>query len=72
LHGRGALATLISFDGGNGSQPHASLVPGGDGNFYGTTSLGGSNDLGTIFRVSPAGLLSTLLEHPTGFRRLAE
>jgi uncharacterized repeat protein (TIGR03803 family) len=62
----GALTTLYSFctqracrDGG---WPVANLVHGTDGNFYGTTGLGGINgaDAGTVFRVTPAGSLITL------------
>jgi uncharacterized repeat protein (TIGR03803 family) len=36
------------------------LVQGTDGNFYGTTSIGGAKDYGTIFRVTPAGTITTL------------
>jgi hypothetical protein len=32
---------LVNFDGANGAQPYSALVQGVDGNFYGTTSLGG-------------------------------
>jgi uncharacterized repeat protein (TIGR03803 family) len=47
----GALTTLYSFTGGSdGAYPNARLVQGTDGNFYGTTSSGGANDKGTIFR----------------------
>jgi uncharacterized repeat protein (TIGR03803 family) len=38
----------------------ASLVQGGDGNFYGTTDSGGTNGLGTVFRISPGGSYTTL------------
>ena len=39
----GALTPLVSFDGTNGANPEAGLVLGIDGNFYGTTSQGGTN-----------------------------
>ncbi len=55
-----SFLTLVKFAGSNGNAPSASLVDGGDGNFYGTTRYGGANGLGTIFRVSPAGSLSTV------------
>jgi uncharacterized protein (TIGR03437 family) len=60
----GALTTLHSFNGMDGSAP-AALILGKDGNFYGTTSAGGSNasstvQPGTIFEIAPAGTLTTL------------
>jgi uncharacterized repeat protein (TIGR03803 family) len=52
---------LASFDKTNGRDPYlAPLIQGIDGNFYGETSYGGPNDLGTIFQVTPAGVLTTL------------
>ena len=46
----GAITTLASFSGGNGGEPKASLIDVGD-TLYGTTSGGGSVDmgLGTVF-----------------------
>jgi uncharacterized repeat protein (TIGR03803 family) len=35
--------------------PYAGLVQAGDGNLYGTTLRGGTNDKGTVFRVSTSG-----------------
>jgi uncharacterized repeat protein (TIGR03803 family) len=61
----GTLNTLIQLTGtdpGNpGIFPEASLVQAGDGNFYGTTSTDGAAGNGTVFRVTPAGVLSTLV-----------
>ena len=37
-----------------------SLVRGRDGNFYGTTEDGGFNNEGTVFKITPAGKLTTL------------
>ena len=61
------FTTLASFNGTNGSGPAASLFQGNDGNFYGTTYIGGpffdscENDgCGTIFEITPAGTLTTL------------
>src|ERR1700690_696582 len=54
------LTTLVSFDGSNGLEPLASLIQGADGNFYGTTYGGGTNDEGTVFKITPAGSLTTL------------
>ena len=42
-----------------GNVPKAPLVQGADGNFYGTTSTGGSSNLGTIFKLTPAGVITT-------------
>ena len=52
---------LFSFSGTNGSNPNAGLVQGSDGNFYGTTYFGGANSNGTVFRMTPGGLLTTLV-----------
>jgi len=56
------LTTLYAFTGaGDGSVPLAGLVQGTDGNFYGTTSAGGTNGAGTIFQFQPSsGSLNTL------------
>jgi uncharacterized repeat protein (TIGR03803 family) len=60
----GNLITLYSFcslaNCADGNQPIAGLVQDNDGNFYGTTSLGGANNSGTVFRLTPAGVLTTL------------
>jgi uncharacterized repeat protein (TIGR03803 family) len=58
----GLLTTLYSFTGGaDGSGPSAGLVQGTDGNFYGTTKYGGLySGAGTVFRITPAGTLTTL------------
>src|SRR5580704_11986995 len=47
--------TVITFSETNGAVPTAVLVQGTDGNFYGTTQYGGTSDLGTVFRLTPAG-----------------
>jgi uncharacterized repeat protein (TIGR03803 family) len=53
--------TLLSFDKTNGADPDfISLVQGTDGNFYGTTYEGGAHDYGTVFKITPAGTLTTL------------
>jgi len=61
---QGALTTIYTFCSQlictDGSQPEAGLVLGSDGNFYGTTLRGGANDFGTVFRITPAGMLTTL------------
>jgi len=54
------FTTLANFGGSNGSNPFAGLVQGFDGNFYGTTYYGGANNSGTVFKITPAGKLTTL------------
>jgi uncharacterized repeat protein (TIGR03803 family) len=48
------LTTLVSFDGANGSSPSAGLIADAAGNLYGTTWNGGTNNLGTVFRLDAA------------------
>jgi uncharacterized repeat protein (TIGR03803 family) len=48
------------FNGTNGSGPAGRLIQGTDGNFYGTTYGGGTSGHGTVFRMTPAGIVKTL------------
>lgn len=52
--------TLHSFNGADGKSPEAALVQGSDGNFYGTTPLGGAHAKGTVFKIDSTGNLTTL------------
>lgn len=49
------LQLLHSFPGSDGSEPVGGLTRGSDGCFYGTTWSGGRSNLGTVFKMSPAG-----------------
>jgi uncharacterized repeat protein (TIGR03803 family) len=52
---------LVSFDSANGESPsYTALVQGSDSYLYGTTSGGGANGDGTVFKISTAGDLITL------------
>jgi uncharacterized repeat protein (TIGR03803 family) len=64
----GAETVLYSFAGGttDGSAPNAALILGSDGIFYGTTSGGGTNNLGTAFRMTPAGAETVLYSFAGG------
>src|SRR5436309_13937138 len=69
INSAGTFQTLVNFAGNGaankGSSPRGTLIPGSDGNFYGSTASGGANNLGTVFKVTPAGALTTLV-HLTG------
>jgi uncharacterized repeat protein (TIGR03803 family) len=60
----GILTTLYSFCSqtgcADGAQPEGQLVQATDGNFYGTTYYGGVNGVGTVFKITPNGTLTTL------------
>jgi uncharacterized repeat protein (TIGR03803 family) len=58
----GELTTIHNFTGGDdGGYPMAPPIEASDGNFYGTTSYGGATgNIGTIYRVTPSGVLTTL------------
>jgi uncharacterized repeat protein (TIGR03803 family) len=61
----GVLTTLVSLSGANGSYCASGLVQGSDGNFYGTTAGGGASGSlmggGTVFKITPTGVLTTLI-----------
>ena len=58
----GGLSKLYEFTliDTNGAFPYGGLVQSSDGFFYGTTSGGGTNGNGTVFRLSSGGELTTL------------
>ncbi len=52
---------MVSFDTTNGANPQTALTLGEDGAFYGTTTQGGSNNWGTVFRITTNGDLTSLI-----------
>jgi len=60
----GVLTVLYEFCTGphcpDGAQPDGGLVLAHDGNFYGTTGAGGLYGYGTIFKITPQGILTRL------------
>jgi len=52
----GKITLLYSFTAGNdGGIPAGGLIQDAAGNLYGTTELGGTSGLGSVFKVSPTG-----------------
>ncbi len=63
----GVETVLYSFTGGtDGGTPVAELIQAADGNFYGTTGLGGPSNAGTLFKVTPAGVETVLYSFTGG------
>jgi uncharacterized repeat protein (TIGR03803 family) len=56
------FTVLVNFNGANGSNNAGlgTLTVDHDGNLWGTTGWGGTNNLGTIFNMSPTGTLTTV------------
>jgi uncharacterized repeat protein (TIGR03803 family) len=63
----GQETVLWNFGSGtDGQKPFGSLVLGQDGNLYGTTSEGGANGGGTVFKLTPAGVETVLWDFGAG------
>src|SRR6266516_7861459 len=60
------LENQIYALGSDGTGPERGLTLGTDGNFYGTTSLGGASNNGVLFKVSPNGTYTALHEFAGG------
>ncbi|MGO8672053.1 MAG: choice-of-anchor tandem repeat GloVer-containing protein [Capsulimonadaceae bacterium] len=60
----GVVNILHNFDDGtvadDGFNPYAALIQASDGYFYGTTTGGGSVGSGTVFRITPSGVVTIL------------
>jgi uncharacterized repeat protein (TIGR03803 family) len=57
LDPRGSESVFFQFKAGlsTGRQPSGGVVQDANGNFYGVTWTGGSNDLGVVYKLDPAG-----------------
>ncbi|WP_251955383.1 choice-of-anchor tandem repeat GloVer-containing protein [Nostoc commune] len=55
----GLLTTVKSFSGTNGATPLARLQLATDGNYYGSASAGGTSGNGVVFKLTPAGVLTS-------------
>jgi uncharacterized repeat protein (TIGR03803 family) len=62
----GSITLQDSFTGPNGAYPYAALTAAGNGIYYGTTYLGGSNSTGSIFKFDSAIGSITLQDSFTG------
>jgi uncharacterized repeat protein (TIGR03803 family) len=60
LQPNGQVIVVHNFTGSDGSDPTAPPVQGFDGNFYGTTAAGGSNNCGTVYKLTPSGTFTSL------------
>jgi uncharacterized repeat protein (TIGR03803 family) len=56
----GQLVVLHAFSGPDGAAPRGPIVVGDDGNYYGMTTAEGASGGGTVFKLTPAGALTTL------------
>ena len=66
LNPDGTFTNLYKFSGNNdGGFPVAGLVQGNDGNFYGTTSVGGTRQIGTVFVLGPGGQFQASYSFPS-------
>ena len=60
----GGTFTLLYMQATGGPHLLNAMIQASDGNFYGTSSQGGSNQQGTIFKLTPSGTLTVLLNFP--------
>ena len=56
----GTTTILHAFTAPDGIEPSAPLLQASDGNFYGTTAYGNGTVGGTVFQMTPTGVLTTL------------
>lgn len=54
--------TILQFDGTNGEEASSALIQGANGQLFGTTIVGGKYGVGTIFEITPAGVLTDIYD----------
>jgi uncharacterized repeat protein (TIGR03803 family) len=54
------FTTLAYFTTDEGTGAYSALIQGRGGDFYGTSTFGGTNGAGTVFKLTPAGTLTAL------------
>lgn len=66
VHAEGDYLTVLHSFGEfpDGETPSSPLLHGSNGSFYGTTSAGGTNGTGTLFRLSPDGTVTVIGNFP--------
>ena len=65
------LQTVSTFTGANGSTPYDGLVADSSGNLFGTTTLGGAGNNGTVFEVTNSGfVVATAVPEPPSWALL--
>jgi len=62
----GKLTTLHNFNYSDGADVLGTLVLATDGNYYGTTQIGGFYGGGTVFKIAPSGTLTTVHNFTNG------
>lgn len=56
----GIEVLAVAGENSTGLTPFVKVIPGSDGNFYGVTTRGGANSVGTVFRLTRDGLFAVL------------
>src|SRR5262249_3980462 len=52
------MTNLVVFNGTDGATPRGSLIADANGDLFGTTQLGGTNNFGTVFEIVKTGTTS--------------
>lgn len=56
----GKITFIYQFDQTHGAGPFSPVIQGTDGNFYGTTTAGGTSGFGVAFKLTSAGVITVL------------